>query len=188
MDSIVLGACSALGELGVAGLTVGTVAERAGVSTALVHYHFDTKARLLAAAARRLAAERLAARRRTLSRAKGLALLDDLWSTLAAAADDGTERAWLELSLIAPAEPGIGAELAAQRQAERALFAARLPTLLDELGTTSLAGQDELTQLLAAALDGFVAALLTGARESAVRAAYDAFWLTLIAAGQAARS
>ncbi len=73
--------------------------------------------------------------------------------------------------------------ISGQRKAELSAIAARAPALLEELGAALAVGADEFALLLAATLDGLSAALLAGAGAPAVRAAYDAFWLTSISAG-----
>ena len=78
-DSIIRAAVRCLSSNGVGAFTVGTVARRAGVSSALVHYHFATKQRLLAAAAERLLERRTAERLGALGGGAGLGALDRLW-------------------------------------------------------------------------------------------------------------
>ncbi len=176
-----------MGELGLGALTVGAVARRAGVSTALVYYHFDTKDRLLAAAAARLAPERSQQRLDALARRGGLDTLDVLWTALEQGVASGSERAYLELLLHAADDREIAALLAEQRVADLIAIAARAPALLEELGANLAVGAEEFAVLLAATLDGLCAALQSGVGAASVRAAYDAFWLTTIAAGQPAR-
>ena len=184
-DKLVSAACVAVGEQGLVALTVASVASRAGVSTALVHYHFDTKAQLLLAAAARLAAARSAHRLDALG-GTGLGALDDVWDMLLGSAESGEERAYLELALRGLEDDGIAAALADDRAREHAALASRLPALLADLGASPVAGIEELVVVVTAALDGFTLALLYQPAAS-VRAAYDAFWLTMISAGQAAR-
>lgn len=169
-----------------AALTVGSVASRAGVSTALVHYHFDTKAKLMLAAAVRLAAARSERRLAAFGARGALRALDDVWEMLLESAESGEERAYLELALHALADDGIAAALADDRTREHASLGSRLPAFLAELGARPVAGTEELVVVVTAALDGFTLALLHQSAAS-VRAAYDAFWLTLISAGQAGR-
>jgi AcrR family transcriptional regulator len=186
-DRLVSEACTALGELGLGALTVGAVARRAGVSTALVYYHFDTKDRLLAAAAARLAPERAQQRLDALARRGGLDTLDVLWTALEQGVASGSERAYLELLLHAADDREIAALLAEQRAADLIVITARAPALLEELGANLAVGAEEFAVLLAATLDGLCAALQSDVSAASVRAAYDAFWLTTIAAGQPAR-
>ena len=56
-------ACTVMGKQGIAATRVGDVAKYLGISTGLVHYHFDTKDELLAAAFRHAAEKELSALR-----------------------------------------------------------------------------------------------------------------------------
>ncbi len=188
LDRLIDEACLAIGEVGLAGLTVGVIAERAQVSTALIHYHFDTKARLLVVAAERIAARRAGRRSDALSVRAGLDSLDELWSQLLAAVTQGSERAWLELVLYARHDGDVAAALAAPQAGAREAIIRRLPSLLRELGATSPVSSEELAAALDAQLDGLTVALLEGQEPALVRTAYDAFWLTLIAAAPIRRS
>lgn len=187
-DSIVEAACSTLVDVGVGRLTVATVAARAGVSSALVHYHFRTKQLLLAAACERLAARRSDARAAALSASDGLAALDALWSVLRRGAASEAERAWNDLALLARGDDTVRHTLSAQRQREQADLAQRLPPLLAALGSTAVVPADELASLVSLFLDGVALTLAAGAAGDEVRAAYDAFWLVLVTAGQGRRA
>jgi AcrR family transcriptional regulator len=188
LDRLIDEACLAIGDVGLAGLTVGVIAERAGVSTALIHYHFDTKARLLVASAERIAARRATRRSDALSVRSGLDSLDELWRQLEAGVVGGSERAWLELVLHARHDAEVAAALAAPQAGAREAIVRRLPSLLRELGASSPVSSEELAASLDAVLDGLTVALLEGQEPSSVRTAYDAFWLTLIAAAPTRRS
>ena len=163
------------------------VAERAGVSTALVHYHFATKAHLTIAAAGWVVDARSSALRDSLGRGRGLDALDALWSDVTARAQNGAERAWLELSAAARGDPGLAAVIERGRRADREAWTARIPALLKELGVEPATGAEELAGVLAVTLDGLAVALVSGEPAAGVRAAYDALWLILVAAGQGGR-
>lgn len=183
-DRIAEAACSLIKYAGIADLTIADVARRAGVSSALVHYHFDTKQDLLAAASERLAARRTEGRAAALSGARGLAALDALWVALSAEPGSDVERAWNDLALLARGDATVRRTLAAERRAERATFAQSLPGLFLDLGTTPTASWDETAATVILFLDGVALALAEGGLAEEVRAAYDAFWLVLVAAGQ----
>jgi len=184
IDRIVGAASDTATAEGLAGLTVGKVADRAGVSTALVHYHFDTKQRLLAATAERLGQARAERREKAITVGRSLAVLDALWSVVEADVASGAERAWLELQAVARTDEAIRLALSLSRTGHRDRLAARLTVLLRELGSASVVGVEELALAFTALLDGLAAALTAGEDPAAVRAAYDAFWLAMIAAGQ----
>jgi len=185
-DTIVAAACETLAAHGLSALTVARVANAARVSSALVHYHFATKQRLLAAAAEQLAARRTAGRTGPLGSGSGLSSLDTLWLNLSAGAERGAERAWHDLVLLARHDADIRASLARERGRERAATAAALPRLLAGLGSRPSIPADELAAVVIGFLDGTVLALAAGASRDEVRAAYDAFWLALVTLGQAA--
>ena len=185
-DKILKAASDQLRSEGVAALTVGAVAKAAGVSAALVHYHFSTKQRLLVATATRLCADRLAARSRLFAEA-GLGALDTAWVALERAVADGEARAWLDLLSLARDDDAVHAAMSSALAAEADRYAERLPALVRSLGAVTAAAPEELAQLTLAVLDGAAAALLAGRPSASVRSAFDAFWLVLIAAGQTAR-
>jgi len=186
-DSIIDNSCEALGAIGLAGLTISVVAERAGVSTALVHYHFDTKAKLLVATAERVASRRHARRAQALKSAVGLDAIDALWSAVEQNVSEGVERAYVELALHGRGDAGAAEAMTRQRVTHRTTMIARLPALLRELGASAASASDELAAALDAELDGLSLALLAGEEAATVRTAYDAFWLSLLAAGQTRR-
>jgi TetR/AcrR family transcriptional repressor of bet genes len=182
-DSIIEAACSAIVDIGIARLTVAAVAERADVSSALVHYHFRTKQQLLVAACERLAVRRSDARTAALAAGGGMIALDELWAAMRTGAESEAERAWIDLALLAREDPSVRRTLAAQRLAEQRALADRLPALLRELGGRAAVAADELAGLVSLFLDGVAQALGAGAAVDDVRAAYDAFWLALVSAG-----
>jgi AcrR family transcriptional regulator len=149
-----------------------------------VHYHFRTKQQVLAAACERLAARRAAARAAALA-PDGLAALDALWSALRTGAESAAERAWTDLALLARRTPEVRRTLASRRREEQRALAARLPALLDSLGSAPAAPPEETAALVMQFLDGAALALVAGTPAAEVRAAYDAFWLVLVTAGQA---
>ena len=185
LDRIIDESCVAIGDVGLAALTIGLIAERAQVSTALIHYHFDTKARLLVASAERIALQRADRRSAALSSGSGLQSLDVLWEQLVAGVVEGLERAWLELVLWARTDADVAKALAAPRTTARHAIMRRLPSLLAELGAKPGAANEELAAALDAQLDGLTVSLLGGQNPASVRTAYDAFWLTVISAGLA---
>jgi len=185
-DSIIRAAVRCLSSNGVGALTVGAVARRAGVSSGLVHYHFATKQRLLAAAAERLLERRTAERLGALGSGAGLVALDRLWQATQRSADDGAERATLDLVALAGENADVGRLVAHGRQRERTALRERLPALFAELGAMPVA-VDETAEVVATFIDGIGLTLAAGADAAVVRSAFDAFWLALIAAGQSGR-
>lgn len=183
-ETIVGAAADALAEAGVSGLTVGHVARRARVSSALVHYHFATKGRLLVAAAGALAARRTDARVSALQEASGVAGLDALWGTLATGGSARTERAWPDLVLLARADAAVRAVLAADRERARLALGGATRRLLESLGARSALATEDLADVVCTFIDGISTALAAGLPRDEIRASFDAFWLALVALGQ----
>jgi AcrR family transcriptional regulator len=187
-DAIEDAAANALIAGGITGLTVAQVARRARVSSALVHYHFATKQKLLAAASKRLSARRTALRATAFGTGHGLTCLDAVWDNLLAGVSGDAERAWHDLVLLARDDDDVRSGIAAERENERLAVAATLPRLLRELGARPRYPADDLAEVTIVFLDGAALALASGAPPGEVRAAYDAFWLALFALGQNAPS
>lgn len=185
-DKIVDAACDTITGVGVGGVTVALVARRAKVSSALVHYHFSTKRRLLLAAARALARRRTDGRVAALEAGVGLAGLDSLWAALAAGPGAQLERAWPDLVLLSRDDAEVRSALVEERDRERSRLAAPLDRLLASLGSHPHLPADDLAAAVATFLDGACTAVGCGARPDDVRASYDAFWLALVALGQTA--
>jgi AcrR family transcriptional regulator len=183
-DRIIEAACVTILEKGVANLTVADVGKRAGVSTALVHYHFAFKDGLLGAACDRLVRQRSEARIRAVGAAPGLGAVDALWSAVASEPGAEVERAWHELNLLARRNPSARRTLAARRREELLAFTAALPRLLADLGAAIPLPADEASTAVLLFLDGVVLAIDQGVPLTEVRAAYDAFWLVLVTGGQ----
>lgn len=166
-------------------ITVAMVADAAGVSTALVHYHFATKQKLLAAAAEALTGRRTERRMAALRSGPGLASLDALWACLTDR-DASAERAGPDLVLLARQDRAVGGVLQRSRRLEHARLAEPLAVLLESLGTRPSIPAEELAATVCMFLDGAESALLAGMPADDIRASYDAFWLALVALGQAA--
>jgi AcrR family transcriptional regulator len=184
-DAIVKAACALLGSVGVGRLTVGLVAKEAAVSTALVHYHFATKRKLLAAAAEALARRRSDDRVAALAAGHGLSSLDALWNALVDERAEA-ERAAPDLILLAREDREVRTALRRERQREQGRLAATLPRLFASLGTQPRIPFEDLAATLCTFLDGATASLLAGTPADDVRASYDAFCLALVALGQSA--
>lgn len=185
-DRIADAAVNQLSVRGAAALTVAAVADAAGISSALVHYHFVNRQGLLRAAAERLGAARIARRTQPLG-SSGLDAIDALRLALEAEVDSGAERAWHDLLYLGEHDQLLRATVGRYRDAEAARLAERLPPLLKSLGAGSALAPHQLAAMVRAALDGFALALAAGADRDTVRSAYDAFWLVVIGAGQSAR-
>ncbi|MGA2382385.1 MAG: TetR family transcriptional regulator [Gemmatimonadales bacterium] len=183
-DAIIDAAVRQLISTGLSSFTVAHVAQAARASSALVHYHFATKRRLLLAAAERLASRRTTLRLRRLEGARGLPALDALWDALVAGAAHDAERAWHDLLLLAREDADVAAVLRRERDRESRVLAAELPRLLAELDSRPRIPAEALSGLFVTFLDGIACSLAIGADAGELRGAYDAFCLALVALGQ----
>lgn len=187
-DRILRAALRELAARGSAGLTMARVADSAGVSTALLHYHYETRQRLLVAAANVLLETRQRARAVAAREHQGLAALDAIWQALVAAARDGTERARVELNSIAASDGELASRLATARSEERAMWLAAVPTLLRDLGAAPALSSEELAALVHTTVDALGTQLALGEDAVSARATFDAFWLLLVSAQGRERS
>jgi len=170
-DDITKAAITVLTREGIAAWTTAAVAQEAGCAKGLIHYHHKTKSRLLEAMARRLAADRLAARLRPLG-LRGTAALDGLWGDARSAVRSGRTQAWLGLLSIPDG-------------AVRSAFVLSAAALADTSQAISSALDTDLpepavTRSLHATLDGLEVALVRGDDASATREAYHRFWLGIL--------
>lgn len=156
---------------GVHGWSMEQVAQAAGCAKGLVHYHFGSRAAMLASVAAALGHQRMAGRIRVFA-LRGTAALDALWQVLRADATAGRSRAWLELGLDGAAD----------------IRSAMIPTAteLDAFAAAS-GGALEMPPLepararaLLFILEGLEAGLVRGALEADVREAYDRIWLAML--------
>jgi AcrR family transcriptional regulator len=167
---------------GPSALTVQGVADAAGVSKALVLYHFAAKAALLGAILR-LLGERGAARLRA---AAGGHDLQEAWRTLALAEAASGELALLgALTLEPEVAPEAIARVMAEREREATAFVQRL---FDSMGMTPRIPLAFVGRVLLRELDGLVGANARAARDepegSDLEAEQDAMLLTILALGR----
>ena len=185
-DAIVESAARELVSAGLSSFTVARVALAARASSALVHYHFATRRRLLVAAAERLATRRTALRLASLEGRRGLPALDALWEALITGAARDAERAWHDLLLLGRDDGDVAALLLRERRREEGALAAVLPRLLADLDSRPGIRPGDLARLFVTFVDGAACSLALGADAGEVRGAYDAFGLALVALGQTA--
>lgn len=164
------------------------VAKAAGVSSALLHYHFDTKQRLLAAAASVLLEERLRRWATATASGGGIQALDRLWSVLEERSRDGSELAFAEFVAAAAHNSDFARRVSRAAAAERRHWKTWLPGMLRDIGAEPPLGSDELASLLQLLVDSLAGQLARGGDPAAGRATYDAFWLLIVSARQRGRT
>jgi TetR/AcrR family transcriptional regulator, transcriptional repressor of bet genes len=177
---LVEAALSLLCVEGVGGVSVQRVADAAGVSKGLVHYHFRDKDALLCACAEALVTD-LIARDEVARRARTAATaLESLWEAVASSLVDGRRRAFLALCAESPT--GVREVLAALARDRQAAAGAVIATLEDVFGWSPRVPRATLAAAYVALVDGL--ALDAAIRPTAdQRRAFDAFWFVVLAEG-----
>lgn len=155
---------------------MAAIAAEAGVSKALLHYHYSDRARLLAEVVTQLG-DRLAAREQVaLAGADGSKAVDALWRWLERELALGELRALLELSLIR--EPLVHDAAAAVADARRIAAGRMTADLLRRLGLEPRVPAELLGEASVAFMDGL--AVAGPVRGSDPRVAFDVFWLAML--------
>ena len=170
-------AAARLAVSGASALTMQEVAEAAGVSKGLIHYHFHDKDTLLARLVLWMA-EGLVRREHTaLAASTPLSAIDDLWRWLADELARGHLRALVELAGWRGGRVrAAAAEATRLRRAASTMSAERLFGLLS---LRSRVPTPLLGDLLVTFVDGLAATPAESPRGTA-RAAFDVLWLALL--------
>jgi AcrR family transcriptional regulator len=176
-ERILRGAAERLIEVGAAETSLQDVALAAGVSKALIHYHFANKEALLVRVAEWATNQVVTRERAALENVGASTAVDALWQWLEQALVKGHLRLLLELGVYR--EPLVQA---AVREALRARHAMAVQTL-DRLFALLELRPRVPTELLASVVVAFVDGLASRpASDSATdaRIAFDIFWLSLL--------
>ncbi len=160
------------------GVTVDQVAHEAHCAKGLVHYHFDTKPALLAAAASRLAERRRLRWAEAFRAPTPQAAIHRSWDLLVSEAQDGTIRAWTALS--AERDKVTGRTVSSEIEGFSNAIARAAETLLGELGLAPTVSIEEIGLLLAAVVHGSGVQLESGMRPTRLQGAYAAAWLGVL--------
>jgi AcrR family transcriptional regulator len=156
--------------------SMAAIAATAGVSKALLHYHYSDRARLLAEVVAQIGA-RLAERERVaLDGTDGSRAVDALWHWTERELAQGELRVLLELSLIH--EPLVREAAIAVAEARRSRAGRTIADLLDQLGLAPRVP----AELLGDAWLMFTTGLAMGDMGSASdpRVSFDVFWLAML--------
>ena len=161
---------------GVTGASMAAIAEEAGVSKALLHYHYHDRATLLAEIAERIGSD-VVERERTAVDESGTGGLDALWGWLEDELRRGELAALATLSLTRLGKVRHATRAAAT---ERRHSAARtIKHLFTELGLTPRIPAALLADAAVAFVDGLALDVANGATRDP-RVSYDIFWLALL--------
>jgi AcrR family transcriptional regulator len=161
---------------GAAEISIGDVAAVAGVSKALVHYHFHDKDSMLVALAE-AAGRDLVAREEAASAASSEAPLDAFWSWLREELAIGDLRVLLSLAAYdSEAVRDVARRVAQQR---RRVGAAHIDAAFGQLGLRSRVPSLLLADTMMAFSDGLASATALDV-EHDPRPAFDVLWLALL--------
>jgi AcrR family transcriptional regulator len=176
-DRILAAAARRLARDGAAAVSVQDVADEAGVSKALVHYHFHDKDALLARLAGDLAEALVARERGVFHDVDAAGAVDALWTWLRDELRAGELRVLLDLT-ASPAPP---VREAARRAAHvrRAAAQRTVSTLFALLDLVPRVPVNMLADVVVAFVDG-LAADAAVEPERNHRVAFDVFWLALL--------
>jgi AcrR family transcriptional regulator len=155
--------------------SMAAIAAAAGVSKALLHYHYSDRARLLAEAVTQLGERLLSRERSALDGADGSKAVDALWRWFDHELALGELRVLLELSLVRePLVQDVAGTVAAAR---RRAAGRTVANLLDCLGLVPRVPADLLGEASVAFADGLA---VSGAPSGDARVAFDVFWLAML--------
>lgn len=158
--------------------TIDQVAREARCAKGLVHYHYKTKADLLAAAAGHLGDKRRARWARAFRAPTPDAAIEQSWALLVSEAKDGTIRAWT--ALCAEGHKVTDRAVNAEVTAFGAALVAAAEGLLKDLGLEPTVPLDELGLLLAGVVHGMGLELQAGIQPERLQGAYAAAWLGVL--------
>lgn len=158
---------------------MASIAAEAGVSKALLHYHFTDRAHLLAEMADVLG-RRLAARERTIfARSEETAAIDALWQWLTGELTRGEFRGLLLLGTVK--DETVELVITAMNQVRRNSASTTVEHLFARLGLTPRVA---VTLIAEAALTFNEGLALRGQLDRATaRTSFDVFWLAILSLG-----
>ncbi len=164
-------------QKGAADVSLQDVAEAAGVSKALIHYHFHDKGELLARLVEWLRAGLVARQATALTGVSASASLDALWQWLADELERGDLRALLDLSLVQG--ESVQAAVQATASARRDAAAAVTSELFDALGLRPRVPAPLIADAFVAFVDGLALDRVVAPERNA-RISFDVFWLAML--------
>ncbi|HEX5435656.1 MAG TPA: TetR/AcrR family transcriptional regulator [Gemmatimonadaceae bacterium] len=176
-DRILRATVRCIVDAGAVALTMHDVAEEAGVSKGLIHYHFHDKDTLLARAVEWMARHLVMRERAALAESTPRRAIDDLWGWLASELERGYVRVLIELAEWR--NPRVRNAVRASATARREVASASVEHLFSLLGLRPRLPAALLADVVVAFIDGL--AISKGLeQERNARAAFDVFWLSLL--------
>ncbi len=176
-DRILRAAATLAVAHGVAHVSLQAVAEEAGVSKGLIHYHFHDRETLLARLGEWLAGQAVARERSALTGISLATALDRSWAWIEGELRLGQLRVLLDLGR----EPGALPQRAAREAAElrRRTGTETIVNLFRALQLSPRLPAPLLAEVMTAFIDGLVVHA-TIEPEHDARGAFDAFWLSVL--------
>lgn len=164
-------------ERGAASLSMQEVADSAGVSKGLIHYHYHDKAALLVRVVTWMTEGLVARESHALDHTEASAAVDALWQWLDAELQRGDIRALIELAYD-PA-PGVREAVRAAARQRREIAASTIESLFSALALRPRVPVPLLADVFVSFVDG-LAFRATVTPEADRRVAFDVFWLALL--------
>ena len=164
-------------QKGAADVSLQDVAEAAGVSKALIHYHFHDKGELLARLVEWLRVGLVARQEQALTGVPASASLDALWQWLSDELERGDLRALLDLTLVQG--EAVQAAVRATASARREAAAIVTTALFDALGLRSRVPVALIADAFVAFVDGLALDRVVAPERNA-RISFDVFWLATL--------
>ena len=164
-------------RMGAADVSLQDVAEAAGVSKALIHYHFHDKGELLARLVEWLRVGLVARQETALSGVPASAALDALWQWLSDELDRGDLRALLDLTLVKgdAVEAAVRVTAADRREAATGV----ITQLFEALGLRPRVPVPLIADTFIAFVDGLALDRVVAPERNA-RISFDVFWLATL--------
>jgi len=161
---------------GAAESSMAVIASAAGVSKALLHYHYSDRARLLTEVVTQLGTRLTSRARSALDGVDGRRAIDALWRWQADELARGELRVLLELSLVR--DPQVHAASVAMAAARRQAAADTMAALLARLALAPRVPVALLAEASVAFADGLVLGRLVTSGDA--RVTFDVFWLAML--------
>jgi TetR/AcrR family transcriptional regulator, regulator of biofilm formation and stress response len=162
---------------GVAGASMAVIALEAGVSKALLHYHYHDRATLLAEIVERIGTRTVARERAAVDESDGIGGLNALWQWLEGELRRGELAALAELTMVREAPVRRATRVAASDRRRSA--AHTIERLFAELDLTPRVPAPLLADAAVAFADGVALDVASGSARDP-RVSFDIFWLALL--------
>ena len=167
-----------LRQHGAASFTLDRVSEAAKCAKGLVHYHFGSRTKLLAAANDLLWDDRERNWTSALGGTSPEACVRQSWVLLSTEAATGVTRAWLSL-LVEPEPPTLQAVRRRMDRFDSTVLVAA-SALLTSLGLAPTIPASEWGRLVTAGIEGLGIQLVAQGRGQSLEAVYSAVWLAAL--------